>query len=100
MMNNKVMLKDDIIKRTQVPVLGEISHNEADVNIIVTKDSRSVIAEQFRALRTNLSFFLTPEISNVILLTSSMSGEGKSFTSLNLALVLALSGKKSGNDGA
>jgi len=62
--------------------------------LIVANQGRSAVAEQFRALRTNLSFYLKNEDQKVILLTSSMSGEGKSFTAINLGNILAISGKK------
>ncbi|WP_316796876.1 polysaccharide biosynthesis tyrosine autokinase [Pedobacter agri] len=94
MLKTTVAMKEDITNATQVPVIGEISHNASDDNMIVANQSRSAISEQFRALRTNLSFYLKTSNENVILLTSSMSGEGKSFTAINLANVLALSGKR------
>ncbi|MNR11105.1 Tyrosine-protein kinase YwqD [compost metagenome] len=61
---------------------------------MVANSSRSAISEQFRALRTNLSFFIKNPGEKVILLTSSMSGEGKSFVAINLGQILALTGKK------
>lgn len=94
MLSTAVSSKEDIMERTSVPIIGEISHNSSNDNLIVATSGRSAISEQFRALRTNLSFFLKGENEKVILLTSSMSGEGKSFTAINLANILALSGKK------
>jgi Mrp family chromosome partitioning ATPase len=55
---------------------------------------KTAIAESFRALRSNLNYFVAKKEKVVILITSSISGEGKTFTSLNIASVLALSGKK------
>jgi len=92
--NTTISTKEDITTHTNVPVIGEISHNTSVDNLIVANQGRSAISEQFRALRTNLSFYLKEVDEKVILLTSSMSGEGKSFTSINLANILALSGKK------
>jgi len=89
-----VRTKEDITNQTAVPVIGEISHNSAKDNLIVSNQSRSAISEQFRALRTNMQFYLKRDDQKIILLTSSMSGEGKSFTAINLANILALSGKK------
>jgi tyrosine-protein kinase Etk/Wzc len=63
-------------------------------SLAVANSSRSVISEQFRALRTNLSFYLKEDEEKVVLVTSSMSGEGKSFVSINLGHILALSGKR------
>ncbi|WP_443945500.1 GumC family protein [Pedobacter sp. AW1-32] len=93
-LSTSVSSKEDIVERTSVPIIGEISHNSSNDNLVVVSSGRSAISEQFRALRTNLSFFLKGENGKIILLTSSMSGEGKSFTAINLASILALSGKK------
>lgn len=93
-LNVTISSKEDIINRTSIPVIGEISHNDTDDNLIVANNGRSAISEQFRALRTNLSFYLRNANEKIILLTSSMSGEGKSFTAINLGNILALAGKK------
>jgi len=92
--DNKVSTKEDISERTNVPIIGEISHNSTSDNMVVASSGRSAIAEQFRALRTNLSFYLKGTDQKVILFTSSVSGEGKSFTAINLGNILALTGKK------
>ncbi len=92
--NDKVLGKSDIERFTRVPVLGEIGHSEVSATLVVSSTNRSYIAEQFRILRTNLQFFIQKNDKAVILVTSSFSGEGKSFISTNLGAVLALSGKK------
>jgi tyrosine-protein kinase Etk/Wzc len=92
--SSAVTSRADVTGTTDVPILGEISHNSQPDDLIVSHSGRSAIAEQFRALRSNLSFYLKDKDKNIILLTSSMSGEGKSFTAINLANVLALLGKK------
>lgn len=94
LLNSKIESKSDITKRTSVPIIAEIAHSTNVKNLLVGNMTRSAIAEQFRALRTNLSFYLKAPSGNVILLTSGMSGEGKSFASINLGNVLALSGKR------
>lgn len=94
LLNTRIKTKEEINSLTNVAVIGEISHNSSDDNLIVANQSRSAISEQFRALRTNLSFYLKKEDEKIILLTSSMSGEGKSFTAINLGNILALAGKK------
>lgn len=94
LLNDKIQTKEDIIRITPVPIIGEISHDEGNDNMVVANSSRSAISEQFRALRTNLSFFFKNSDEKVILLTSSMSGEGKSFVAINLGQILALTGKK------
>lgn len=92
--NNKIGTKADIERLTKVPIAGEVSHSYDPLLVVVKKDSKTVLAEQFRALRTNLQFLLPNDTSRTILITSSMSGEGKSFVSSNIAAAIALSGKK------
>lgn len=94
LLNSKIDTKADIQKRTSVPVIAEIGHSSDVKNLIIGNMTRSAIAEQFRALRTNLSFYLNKPAGNLILVTSGTSGEGKSFASINLGNVLAISGKK------
>lgn len=93
-LNTKVQGRRDIEKRTQVPIIGEFTHNTSGTDLIEFKSSRSALAEQFRALRTNLQFLMPNQGDKVILVTSGMPGEGKSFTSLNLANIFAVSNKK------
>lgn len=90
--NIRIRTLEDIESRNTLPILGIIAHSDEDEEIVVTKSSRSPIAEQFRAMRTNLEFALNG--GKRILFTSSMSGEGKSYVALNLAVSLALLDKK------
>ncbi|WP_443939729.1 GumC family protein [Pedobacter sp. MW01-1-1] len=94
LLNTRIVTKKDITNVTSLPIIGEISHNETENSVAVTSKSRSIISEQFRGLRTNLQFMLKADQPNVLMVTSSMSGEGKSFISLNLGLALAISNKK------
>jgi capsular exopolysaccharide synthesis family protein len=94
-LKDKVSGRMDVEKRTSAPILGEIGHSEeSKSSLVVTKNSRSIIAEQFRIIRTNLQYISGRKEKTVILVTSSFSGEGKSFISTNIGAVLALSGKK------
>jgi capsular exopolysaccharide synthesis family protein len=92
-LNNRVLRRSDVEEATQVPILGEIVRSKqisAD-NLVFKPRMQSVIGEQIRALRTNLQFLRSdPHRSQVLLFTSSISGEGKSFISLNLGASLAL----------
>lgn len=94
LLNVAIDSKDDIVSRTNAPIIGEIGHNFESHNLVISQNERSALSEQFRALRTNLSFYLKDQTKNVILLTSSMPGEGKSFTAINLGHILAVSGKR------
>jgi capsular exopolysaccharide synthesis family protein len=76
------------------PVVGRIVKNPTKDDLVVSQSNRSGLAEAFRLLRTNLGFLLPSEQPAVILVTSSVSGEGKSFISSNLGAALALSKKR------
>ena len=93
-LNDKISTRFDIEKLTQAPILGEIGHSFADNTLIVNKTSRTMVSEQFRIIRSNLQYVVNKPDKSVILVTSSFSGEGKSFVSTNMAAVLALAGKK------
>lgn len=92
--NNKVLTPADITASTTVPVISEITRSKSSSKVVVTKESRTAVAEQFRTLRTDLLFKLSGTGEKVIMVTSTVSGEGKSFVTLNLATAMALAGKK------
>lgn len=92
--NRKVLFRNEIEQKTKVPVVGEIIQIPSKDPIVIYDGKRTVIAEQFRSLRTNLSFMGVNDQSKTILITSSISGEGKSFVAINLAISFTLTGKK------
>ena len=96
--STKLKFRSQIESRTQVPILAEIAYqpNKNKSPIVVEEGKRSLIAEEFRELRTNLNYitFNTKEASKVILITSSIPSEGKSFVAINTSISLCLSGKK------
>ncbi|WP_128548326.1 GumC family protein [Larkinella soli] len=92
--NERVSGRAEVVEKTAVPLIGEIAYVRHEFPVIVNGRKRSVAAEQIRALRTNLQFMRRhPDDSQVLLFTSSLSGEGKSFLSLNVAVSLALVGR-------
>jgi capsular exopolysaccharide synthesis family protein len=91
---NKILDKKDIEKGTRVPVIGFIGHNNSKNEIPVISKPGSALAESFRSVRTNLRYYLNGENKAVISVTSAISGEGKTFVSLNLATVIAMLGKR------
>jgi capsular exopolysaccharide synthesis family protein len=93
-LNDKVKTKADIERVTTTPVLGEIGHAEESGALVVTQNNRQYIAEQFRIIRSNLQYIIPKQDKPVMMVTSSFSGEGKSFITTNLGAVLAVSGKK------
>jgi capsular exopolysaccharide synthesis family protein len=92
--DNRVQSKEDIEKITTIPFIGGVGHKKTENNLEVLHHAKTAIAESFRALRSNLNYFLDKKESGVFLITSSISGEGKTFASINLASVFALSGKR------
>ncbi len=94
LLRDKVTGRLDVEKRTRAPILGEIGHSNESQNLVVKKNSRQYIAEQFRIVRSNLQYVVAKIENPVIMVTSSFSGEGKSFISTNMGAVMALTGKK------
>lgn len=94
LLETKVDSEETIQQYTSIPILGKIPVNKSKEQIVVKYGSRSAINEMFRALRTNLNFISQNKEHKVIMATSSISGEGKTFVTLNLGIALALSGKK------
>lgn len=90
----KIEGRADVEKLTSLPVIGDIPLADEKVgSIAVFENQNNLMSETFRNVRTNLQFMLENG-KNVILVTSTISGEGKSFISANLAISLSLLGKK------
>ncbi len=93
-LTGKVLYRHEIESLTSIPIIGEIAFDKSKDRIVIEKGTRSFIAEEFRKLRISLSFLGIDSSHKKILVTSSISGEGKSFISANLAVSLSLTGKK------
>ena len=94
MLTRTVQERADIEKYTDIPFLGEVNYDRSKTPFVISEGKRSFIAEQFRQLRTSLGYLGLDENHKRILLTSSISGEGKSFIAINLGISFALMGKK------
>lgn len=99
LLNDRVQSRKEIEAETGISIFGEVSLKPKEIKeTVLDPKNRSFITEQFRILRTNLQYINTgQEISpkgTVLLFTSSTSGEGKSFITLNLAVSIAALGKK------
>jgi len=92
--NNKVIDKKDIERNTKVPVIGYISHSVIKNDIPVIEKPGSSLAESFRSLRTALKYFGKENQVVVIAVTSTISSEGKTFISINLAAITAMLSKR------
>ncbi|MGB3801184.1 MAG: polysaccharide biosynthesis tyrosine autokinase, partial [Lewinella sp.] len=94
LLGTKLGTEKEIMKMLPYPVVGRIIKSKDHGSIVVTKTNRNGVAEAFRLLRTNLGFMLPNDQPSVIMVTSSVSGEGKSFIATNLSAALALSKKR------
>lgn len=95
--NNSIQSADDISKLTQIPLIGVIGVNKNSLNLAVFDKPKSALSEAFRAIRSSLQFLYKKQQltgSKTLMITSSISGEGKTFCSINIATVFALSEKK------
>ncbi len=100
LLDNKVHNMNSLEKLTSdTPVLGEIPKLSNKEEKLVIKEDRSVLAESLRIIRTNLDYLIKTKVSkggknNIVFVTSSVSGEGKTFLATNLAMILASTNKK------
>lgn len=84
----------DLKKYFMIPQLGIVGYSLKETNKVVLEHPKSAVAESFRSLRSAITYLASGKNSKKILVTSSVSGEGKTFTSLNLASAMALGSKK------
>ena len=99
LLNNKVESREDLEKiAKEIPLVGEIPKVARKENEMIMNNDRSVMAEAFRILHTNLQYLIVntaeKERGHTIFVTSTVKGEGKTLVSYNMALTLANTGKK------
>ncbi|MNF68378.1 Tyrosine-protein kinase YwqD [compost metagenome] len=95
--NDSIQNTDDISKLTQIPLIGVVGVNKDNVSLAVFDKPKSALSEAFRTIRSSLQFLYKKQQvsgSKTLMITSSISGEGKTFCSINIATVFALSEKK------
>lgn len=92
--NDKIYSRREIERMTRVPILAEMSHSDSDHLLSVSYRSLDSTTELFRLLRARLNFILKKDEEKIILITSTVPGEGKTFMSINLAVSLAMADKK------
>ena len=94
-LDTKIHGKNDILA-VNLPFIGDIPISETKDKIVVNHGENNHVSESFRLLRTNIDFMLKSknQPGNIIFITSTIAKEGKSFISINLASIIALSGKK------
>ncbi len=94
LLDKRISSIEDITKLTQCPVVGQVLHSTSQEYNAVATNPRSVLTESLRRVRTRLDYMIGDVQSPVVTISSSIPGEGKTFCSLNLGAVFALSGKK------
>ncbi|MBK7684440.1 MAG: CpsD/CapB family tyrosine-protein kinase [Bacteroidetes bacterium] len=97
MLYNEINSLEEVSQYTDAAMLGIVPKYKREIPIsqlLVDKNPKSVISEAFRSIRTNLQFISNDEGAKIIALTSTISGEGKTFNAINLAGVIAFSGLK------
>lgn len=95
--NNSIQNAEDINRQTQIPLLGVVGLYKEKGELAVFDKPKSALSESFRAIRSSLQFLYKKqhvEGGKTLMITSSISGEGKTFCSINIATVFALSEKK------
>lgn len=93
-LNDRVRAGEDLSRFTSVPVIGAIGLSKQKKHLVINKETRSPVAEMFRLLRINLAGIMPQNPPQVFMMTSSVSKEGKSFLTLNLAMTHALARKR------
>ncbi len=95
MLNTKVRGKEDLEHlQDDIPILGVIMHNKNEEQDVINEQPHSVVSEAFRSLRTKIKFMTCKNSSWAITVTSTNTGEGKTFCAQNLASAFSISGKK------
>lgn len=97
LMHNKVTTVGELEKLTSAPILGAVpitSEKMEVTKLVIDQSPKSAVSEALRSIRTNIEFMLHSETKRVISVTSTIGGEGKTFVSVNLGGIIALSKKK------
>ncbi len=96
LLNNRISGLTEIEKIINVPVLGVVptTRYPTDVGLHVVDHPKSMVSESIKTLRTNLDFFKVNSTKKIIAVSSTVSGEGKSFVAMNLGAVMAVSNKR------
>ncbi|AWW31740.1 tyrosine protein kinase [Echinicola strongylocentroti] len=92
--NDKIVDQIQLKNAINIPLLGTVGYSEKETNMLVGEYPKAIASESFRSLRSALFYIASEKKCKRVLVTSSVSGEGKTFVSLNLAAAMALSGKK------
>ncbi|MGB6037409.1 MAG: polysaccharide biosynthesis tyrosine autokinase [Cryomorphaceae bacterium] len=93
-LNDKIGDIASLKRLTSIPIIGVVRFNKTNSALVALEKPRSSIAEEYRSIRTNLNFFNSEAGTDVVMVTSSIGTEGKTFTAMNLASIMAATGSK------
>lgn len=93
-LNNTIRSTRDIEKNSRFPLIGAIRHTKNTDPLLVCKNPRSAFTEMFRIIRTRIEFIVQRKTNIVSLITSTESGDGKTYFAINLAAIYSMSSKK------
>lgn len=93
-MDNKIKTRDDLAHLTRIPFYGVVPHVKSSEKMFILEDQQSIASEALRLIRTNLEFISTDKKGKVIVVSSTVPGEGKTTTATNLAGVFGMGDKK------
>lgn len=94
LLSSNIVFRKEIEHYSALPIIGELMQEHSTSPIVIADGQRTIIAEQFRQLRTSLAYLGVNSRKKKMLVTSFIGGEGKTFVSANLAISLALTNKK------
>ena len=92
--NRRIQGRDDLAQVTSIPLLGVVAHGSRANKATMLRDTKGPIAESFRSIRVNLQYLAAGPNKQVLGVTSSIPGEGKTFCAVNIAAELAMSGRR------
>jgi len=94
LLNNTIRSTKDVEKNSSFPLIGAIRHTKSSDPLLVSKNPRSAFTEMFRVIRTRIEFIVQRKTNIMIMNTSTESGDGKTYFSINLAAVYSMASKK------
>ena len=93
-LSSTILYRAEIESMVKIPIIGEIEYHKKSKPLAIETGKRSLAAEEFRRLRYAIQDMLKTTTNKNLLITSSISGEGKSYIATNLAISFSLTGKK------
>ena len=94
LLNNTIRSTKDVEKNSSFPLIGAVRHTKSTDPLLVSKNPRSAFTEMFRVIRTRVEFVVKRKSNIVLLITSTESGDGKTYFSVNVSAIYSMASKK------